>query len=118
VSANEHGGWRLVLAGSVVGAPLESNATGDEAINAPPRTILVTGAGGIGLAVCDRLANAGASLLLAARDVNKLQLLCTQLPDNGRAAGTWKGDQSPSAKRSKRVLSRLRSESKSPIDNR
>jgi 3-oxoacyl-[acyl-carrier protein] reductase len=50
----------------------------------------VTGAtGGIGLAVCDRLAKAGASLFLAARDVGKLQLLCSQLPDNGSVGHAW-----------------------------
>ena len=79
-----------MLVGAVVGAPLESSATGDEAMHAPPRTILVTGAtGGIGLAVCDRLAKGGASLLLAARDVNKLRSLCTQLPDNGSGGHAW-----------------------------
>ena len=43
-------------------------------------TVLVTGAtGGIGLAVCNRLAKAGYSLVLAARDVGKLQALCADL---------------------------------------
>ena len=57
-------------------------------MHAFPKSVLVTGAtGGIGLAVCDRLARAGASLLLAARDVNKLQSLCSQLPDNGAGGG-------------------------------
>ena len=74
----------------VVGVPLESSATGHEAMHAPPRTILVTGAtGGIGLAACDRLARGGASLLLAARDVPKLQSLCTQLPSNGSSGHAW-----------------------------
>jgi len=42
-------------------APLESSATGDRAMHAFPKSVLVTGAtGGIGLAVCDRLARAGA----------------------------------------------------------
>jgi len=79
-----------MLVGAVGGAPLESSATGDEDMQALPRTILVTGAtGGIGLAVCDRLAKGGASLLLAARDVNKLRSLCTQLPDNGSGGHAW-----------------------------
>ena len=70
----------------VLGVPLESSVTG-AAMHAVPRTILVTGAtGGIGLAVCDRLSKGGASLLLAARDVPKLQSLCTQWPHNGSAA--------------------------------
>lgn len=56
----------------------------------PSRTILVTGAtGGIGLAVCDRLARVGASLLLAARDVGRLQSLCAQLPAIGSSSHTW-----------------------------
>jgi 3-oxoacyl-[acyl-carrier protein] reductase len=59
-------------------------------MHAFPTSVLVTGAtGGIGLAVCDRLARAGASLLLAARDVNKLQSLCSQLPDNGAGGHAW-----------------------------
>ena len=59
-------------------------------MQAPARTILVTGAtGGIGLAVCDRLAKAGASLLLAARDVDKLQSLCGALPGNGSGGHAW-----------------------------
>jgi 3-oxoacyl-[acyl-carrier protein] reductase len=59
-------------------------------MHAPPRTILVTGAtGGIGLSVCDRLARGGASLLLAARDVNKLRSLCIELPDNGSGGHAW-----------------------------
>ena len=59
-------------------------------MHAFPKSVLVTGAtGGIGLAVCDRLARAGASLLLAARDVNKLQSLCSQLPDNGAGGHAW-----------------------------
>ena len=79
-----------MLVGAVGGAPLESSATGDEDMQALPRTILVTGAtGGIGLAVCDRLAKGGASVLLAARDVNKLRSLCTQLPDNGSGGHAW-----------------------------
>ena len=55
-----------------------------------PRTILVTGAtGGIGLAVCDRLARAGANLLLAARDVDKLRSLCSRLPDPAEGEHSW-----------------------------
>ena len=55
-----------------------------------PRTILVTGAtGGIGLAVCDRLANGGESLVLAARNVDNLKALCRELPAVGSAAHSW-----------------------------
>ena len=55
-----------------------------------PKTILVTGAtGGIGLAVCDRLAKGGATLLLAARDAAKLQALCERLPINGPDRHAW-----------------------------
>jgi 3-oxoacyl-[acyl-carrier protein] reductase len=44
------------------------------------RTILVTGAsGGIGRAVCTRLARAGHSLVLAARDETRLRSLCDHL---------------------------------------
>ena len=53
-------------------------------------TILVTGAtGGIGLAVCDRLAKSGASLLLAARNADKLESLCARLPNTGHTGHTW-----------------------------
>lgn len=55
-----------------------------------PRTILVTGAtGGIGLAVSNKLAGSGYSLVLAARDTGKLQLLCAELPVEGLAAHSW-----------------------------
>jgi 3-oxoacyl-[acyl-carrier protein] reductase len=54
------------------------------------RTILVTGAtGGIGRAVCERLSNCGASLLLATRDAARLQSLCAALPRQGSARHTW-----------------------------
>ena len=44
------------------------------------RTVLLTGAtGGIGLAVSTRLAKAGYSLVLAARDAGKLRALCADL---------------------------------------
>ena len=49
-----------------------------------PRTILVTGAtGGIGRAVCARLARAGCSLVLAARDEARLRSLGEELTDAG-----------------------------------
>lgn len=54
------------------------------------RTILVTGAtGGIGLAVCDRLAMAGDALLLAARDASKLRSLSAKLPNTGPGGHEW-----------------------------
>ncbi|MDO8250932.1 MAG: SDR family NAD(P)-dependent oxidoreductase, partial [Rhodoferax sp.] len=54
------------------------------------KTILVTGAtGGIGLAVCHRLAKAGNSLLLAARDVGKLQSLCAELSNTCPGTYSW-----------------------------
>ena len=54
------------------------------------KTVLVTGAtGGIGLAVCNRLAKAGCSLILAARDAGKLQKLCTDLSQNFSGHYSW-----------------------------
>lgn len=55
-----------------------------------PQTILVTGAtGGIGLAVCHRLAKTGNSLLLAARDAGKLQSLCAELSNTSSGNYAW-----------------------------
>jgi len=56
------------------------------------RTVLVTGAtGGIGRAVCERLARAGRRLILAARDTTKLDALCGVLPQPpaGTEAHAW-----------------------------
>jgi 3-oxoacyl-[acyl-carrier protein] reductase len=54
------------------------------------RTILVTGAtGGIGQAVCTRLANAGHALVLAARDGAKLQALCETMPGTSSTPHAW-----------------------------
>jgi len=59
-------------------------------VHSPSGTILVTGAtGGIGLAVCHRLAEGGASLLLAARDEGRLRSLCAELPTTSSGAHTW-----------------------------
>ncbi|WER49978.1 SDR family oxidoreductase [Cupriavidus sp. WKF15] len=54
------------------------------------RVILVTGAtGGIGSAVCARLAQAGNSLILAARDIAKLQAACARLKGPGEQSFRW-----------------------------
>src|SRR6266478_571299 len=54
------------------------------------RAILVTGAsGGIGRAVCTRLAQAGHSLVLAARDETRLRTLCDHLSSVGRGSCDW-----------------------------
>ena len=56
----------------------------------PAKTILVTGAtGGIGLAVCIRLAKQGHSLILAARDETKLGALTEELTKAYPAAHGW-----------------------------
>jgi 3-oxoacyl-[acyl-carrier protein] reductase len=72
------------------GVLLGSSDTGEGAMQGTSKTILVTGAtGGIGLAVCDRLAKGGATLLLAARDAGKLQTLCERLPVIGPDRHAW-----------------------------
>jgi 3-oxoacyl-[acyl-carrier protein] reductase len=54
------------------------------------KTILVTGAtGGIGMAVCNRLARADISLVLAARDAGKLQSLCAELSSKFPRTYSW-----------------------------
>lgn len=54
------------------------------------RTILVTEAtGGIGLAVCKRLAKADVSLVLAARNSGKLQALCAELSSTFPGTYSW-----------------------------
>ena len=69
---------------------LISSADGEDAMQGTSRAILVTGAtGGIGLAVCERLAKGGASLLLAARNVEELQSLCARLPKSGAGGHEW-----------------------------
>lgn len=59
-------------------------------MRAMSNAILVTGAtGGIGLAVCNRLAKAGNSLLLAARNAGKLQSLCADLSSTCPGTYAW-----------------------------
>ncbi|WP_414653667.1 SDR family NAD(P)-dependent oxidoreductase [Geminicoccus sp.] len=54
------------------------------------KTILVTGAtGGIGRAVCARLAASGCSLLLASRDAEKLRLLGQELSATRSGTFSW-----------------------------
>ena len=54
------------------------------------RTVLLTGAtGGIGLAVSNRLAKAGYSLVLAARDAGKLRALCADLTSKFPGTYSW-----------------------------
>jgi len=62
----------------------------EQAMSEDSRTILVTGAtGGVGLAVCRRLANAGNSLLLAARDTGKLTSLSAELSSTWAGTYSW-----------------------------
>ncbi len=54
------------------------------------KTILVTGAtGGIGQAVCNRLAKAGYDLVAASRDPNSLQALCEALTKTSHGACSY-----------------------------
>ena len=54
------------------------------------RTLLITGAtGGIGSVLSEHLARSGHVLVLAARDVVKLQALCKQLPASSAGQHTW-----------------------------
>ena len=54
------------------------------------RMLLITGAtGGIGSVLSERLARSGHALVLAARDANKLQALCTHLPAPGAGQHNW-----------------------------
>jgi 3-oxoacyl-[acyl-carrier protein] reductase len=62
----------------------------DWGVAATTRTILVAGATGyIGVAVCNRLAKGGYSLLLTARDAAKLQALLDDLMVVGPAIHSW-----------------------------
>ncbi len=55
-----------------------------------PRHFLITGAtGGIGSAVCERLARSGHTLLLAARDTGRLEALCDRLPEPSAGKHDW-----------------------------
>lgn len=54
------------------------------------KTVLVTGAtGGIGQAVCERLVRDGHSLVLAARNVHRLQALSARLLNESGATCSW-----------------------------
>ncbi|MEO8133410.1 MAG: SDR family oxidoreductase [Betaproteobacteria bacterium] len=54
------------------------------------KTVLMTGAtGGIGLAVCKRLAESGYSLLVCARDSARLQTLCAELSNTFPGKYSW-----------------------------
>lgn len=56
----------------------------------PRKTILVTGAtGGIGSALCRRLAQSGNVLILASRDESKLRALCGEIATSGSSDCSW-----------------------------